>query len=102
MNIVQNTSLFRTFLYNKRGPGLNVEVNFAVAEFRHDHKIGPADYDYTIRSWFWLREQVLAEGGQFRFGLRVWPGHLDDCLMMMVSLLDALAEYDINKWETQH
>ena len=102
MNIFQNSSLFRTFLYNKRGPDLKIEVNFAVAEFRHDHKVGPADYDLAIRFWFWLREQILATGGQFKFGLRVWPGHLNECLMMLVSLFDASALSHALAWCKLH
>ena len=92
---MHNVSEISEFLDDIRTPGLEVEVKLAVPAFRSDHQIGPRDFEFMLRGWFWLRSAILVGGGKFKVVIRAWPGYLVQCLMMLVSIAEFLGSSNL-------
>ena len=93
--VLWNSYEFSAFLDDIRTPGLEVEVKLAVPAFRSDHQIGPRDFDFMLRGWFWFRSAILVGGGKFKVVIRAWPGCLAQCLMMLVSIAGFLGSSNL-------
>ena len=84
--VIHNICETSEFLDRIRTSDLEVEVKLAVPAFRHDHHVGPKDYYFIIRLWFWLRSSILVRGGKFEVVIRAWPGYLAECMTLLVSI----------------